>query len=183
MLGIVVFTIVEVVSLAVWLTLVRSGLALEGIVVLAVGFVVEHLLSYKVINRRGLLNLTGLPVVKKAAVSLIETGIWALSLTLATLNLAPIAILNSILAAVVLAALLIVEHTLSDNVFKDKGLFSRVVDGRTIGFSIVEAAAAALWLTLVQANLAAAGIATLAVASFIEHTMAVSLGRTREVGP
>ena len=181
MLGIVVFTIVEVVSLAVWLTLVRSGLALEGIVVLAVGFVVEHLLSYNVINRRGLLNLTGLPVVKKAAVSLIETGIWALWLTLATLNLAPI--LNSILAAVVLAALLIVEHTLSDNVFKDKGLFSRVVDGRTIGFSIVEAAAAALWLTLIQANLAAAGIATLAVASFIEHTMAVSLGRTREVGP
>ena len=183
MLGIIVFTIVEVASLAVWLALVQSGLAIVGIVVLAVGFIVEHLLSYNVINRRGLLDLTGLPVLKKAVVSLIETGIWALWLTLASLNLLPVARLNAILAAVVLAVLLIVEHTLSDNVFKDKGLFSRLVDGRTIGFSIIEAAGAALWLTLVQANLAVVGIGVLAVISFIEHTMAVSLGRRRKVCP
>jgi hypothetical protein len=77
----------------------------------------------------------------------------------------------------VLAGLLIVEHTLSDNVFKSKGLFSRVIDTRTIGFSLIEAVGAAIWLALVQANLAVVGIAILVVASFVEHSMAVALGR------
>src|SRR3972149_1621304 len=100
MIGIVVITGVEVASLGIWLTLVRGGQPVAGIVVLAVGLVVEHLL----------------------------------------------------------AILLIVEHTLSDNVFKDRGLFSRLADGRTIGFSIIEAAGATIWLALVQNNLAAGGI-------------------------
>jgi len=179
MIGIVVFTVVEVASLGLWLAFVQSGLAVVGIVVLAIGLIVEHLLSYNVINGRGLLQLTGLPVVKKALVSLIETGIWALWLTLAGLSLLPQASLNAILAAVVLAVLLIVEHTLSDNVFKDKGLFSRLVDRRTIGFSIIEAVGATIWLALVQANLAVVGIGVLTVGALIEHTMAVALGRRR----
>ena len=179
MIGIVVITGVEVASLGIWLILVRSGQPVAGIVVLAVGLVVEHLLAYNVINRRALLRLSGLPVLKKALVSLIETGIWALWLTLAGSQLVPQASLTAILAAVVLAILLIVEHTLSDNVFKDRGLFSRLADGRTIGFSIIEAAGATIWLALVQNNLAAVGIAVLAVGAFIEHTMAVALGQRR----
>jgi len=106
-------------------------------------------------------------------VSVIETGIWALWLALADLNV--------IVAAVVLAVLLIVEHTLSDNVFKDRGIFSRLIDARTIGFSIIETAGAAIWLVLVEADQAIVGIAILAVASFIEHLMAVALGRREAV--
>ncbi|MBM2848039.1 MAG: hypothetical protein HW418_981 [Anaerolineales bacterium] len=156
-----------------WLALVRGqaniGLMLAGLAVLAVGFTIEHLLAYNVIHERGLLDLRGVPIGQKAVVSVIETAIWALWLALAELN--------AIVAAIVLAGLLIVEHTLSDNVFKHKGLFARLIDGRTIGFSLIEAVGAAIWLALVEASLAVVGIVILVVASFIEHSMAVALGR------
>ena len=168
-LRIAIFTVVEVAALAIWLALVRSGSAIVGLVVLAVGFTLEHLIAYNVIHRRGLLELRGAPVGQKAVVSLIETAIWAVWLVLAGMN--------DILAAVVLAALLIVEHTLSDNVFKGRGLFSRLLDPRTIVFSLIEAAGAAIWLLLVDAGQAVIGIGILAVASFIEHVMAVALAR------
>jgi hypothetical protein len=172
-LRISVFTIVEGATLVAWLALVRGqaniGLIIAGLAVLAVGFTIEHLLAYNVIHERGLLDLRGAPLGRKAVVSVIETAIWAVWLILAELN--------AIVAAVVLAGLLIVEHTLSDNVFKSRGLFSRLIDTRTIGFSVIEAAGAAIWLALVQANLAIVGIVILLVASFIEHSMAVALGR------
>ena len=172
-LRIAIFTIVEGVTLVTWLALVRGqaniGLMLAGLAVLAVGITIEHILAYNVVHGRGLLDLRGVPIGQKAVVSVIETAIWALWLALAELN--------AIVAAIVLAGLLIVEHTLSDNVFKHKGLFARLIDGRTIGFSLIEAVGAAIWLALVQANLAIVGIAILVVASFVEHSMAVALGR------
>lgn len=177
------FTIVEGVTLVTWLALVRSAAGIyqvstsslvAGLAVLAVGFTIEHLVAYNVIHNRGVFELQGLPIGQKAVVSLIETAIWALWLVLANLN--------AIVAAVVLTSLLILEHTLSDNVFKGKGLFSRLLDGRTIGFSLIEAAGAAIWLALVEANLAVVGVLILVVASFIEHTMAVALGREKTVG-
>ncbi len=177
-----VFTIVEGVTLVTWLALVRSdagiyqvstGSLVAGLAVLAVGFTIEHLVAYNVIHNRGLFELQGLPIGQKAVVSLIETAIWALWLVLADLN--------AILAAVVLTGLLILEHTLSDNVFKGRGLFSRLLDGRTIGFSLIEAIGAAIWLALVEANLAVLGVLILVAASFIEHTMAVALGRKETV--
>jgi len=181
-LRIAIFTIVEGVTLVTWLALVRSdagiyqvstGSLVAGLAVLAVGFTIEHLLAYNVIHNRGLFELQGLPIGQKAVVSLIETAIWALWLVLANLN--------AIVAAVVLTGLLILEHSLSDNVFKGRGLFSRFLDGRTIGFSLIEAVGAAIWLSLVEASLAVVGILILVVASFIEHTMAVALGREKTV--
>jgi hypothetical protein len=181
-LRIAIFTIVEGVTLVTWLALVRSdagiyqvstGSLVAGLAVLAVGFTIEHLVAYNVIHNRGLFELQGLPIGQKALVSLIETAIWALWLVLANLN--------AIVAAVVLTGLLILEHSLSDNVFKGKGLFSRLLNGRTIGFSLIEAVGAAIWLSLVEANLAVVGILILVVASFIEHTMAVALGREKTV--
>jgi len=177
-----VFTVVEVVTLATWLALVRSEAGIYqvsmssvvvGLVVLAVGFTIEHLLAYNVIHNRGLFELQGLPIGKKAVVSLIETGIWVLWLVLAAIN--------AIVAAVALTGLLIVEHTLSDNVFKGKDIFSRLLDAQTIGFSLIEAVGAAIWLALLQANLAVVGILILAVASFVEHLMAVALGQRETV--
>ena len=82
-------------------------------------------------------------------------------------------------AAFVLAVLLIFEHTFSDNVFKDRGVYSRLVDLRTVGFSIIEAAGAAVWLGFVDGGQQIVGIAVLLVASFIEHTMAVNLSQKR----
>ena len=177
-LRIAVFTIVEGLTLVIWLALVRSaagiyqvgtGSLVAGIAVLAVGFTIEHIIAYNVIHNRRLLDLQGVPIGQKFVVSLIETVIWALWLVLANLNM--------ILAAVALTGLLILEHTLSDNVFKGRDIFSKLLDPRTIGFSLVEAVGAAIWLALVQANLAVVGILILVVASFIEHTLAVALGR------
>lgn len=176
-LRIAVFTIIEVAALASWLAIVRGaadiGSMLAGIAVLIVGFTIEHLVAYNAIHNRGLFELQGLPIGQKAIVSLIESGIWTLWLKLTGLN--------ALVAGVELASLLILEHTLSDNVFKGRGTFSKLLDARTIGFSLVEAIGAVIWLALVDANLAAVGIVVLAVASFIEHIMAVALGREHTV--
>jgi len=177
-LRIAVFTIIEAVALAAWLALVRSdagiyqvssGSLVAGLAVLAIGFTIEHIVAYNVIHNRGLLEIVGAPIGKKAVVSLIETVIWALWLVLADLN--------AIVAAVVLTILLIVEHTLSDNVFKGRDLFSKLLDARTIGFTLIEAVGAAIWLALVEVNMTVLGIVVLVVASFIEHTLAVALAR------
>jgi hypothetical protein len=181
-LRIAVFTIVEGLTLVIWLALVRSKAGIyqvgtsslvAGIAVLAIGFTIEHIIAYNVIHNRGLLDLQGVPIRQKAVVSLIETVIWALWLVLANLNM--------IVAAVALTGLLILEHTLSDNVFKGKDIFSKLLNMRTIGFSLVEAVGAAIWLALVQANLAVVGILILVVASFIEHTLAVALARQQTI--
>ena len=177
-LRIAIFTIVEGATLVIWLALVRSdagiyqvstGSLVAGLAVLAIGFTIEHIVAYNVIHNRGLLEIVGAPVGKKAVVSLIETVIWALWLVLADLN--------AIVAALVLTGLLILEHTLSDNVFKGRDIFSKLLDVRTIGFTLIEAVGAAIWLALVEVNMAILGIVILVVASFIEHTLAVALAR------
>jgi len=177
-LRIAIFTIVEGVTLVVWLALVRSdagiyqvstGSLVGGLAVLVVGFTIEHIIAYNVIRNRGLLDLQGVPVAQKAVVSLIETVIWALWLVLADSN--------AIVAAVVLTGLLILEHTLSDNVFKGRDIFSKLLDVRTVGFSLIEAVGAAIWLVLVEVNMTVVGIVILVIASFIEHMLAVALAR------
>ena len=172
-LRIAIFTIVEGTTLVIWLALARGatniGSMLAALAVLVIGFTIEHLVAYNVIHNHGLFNLQGVPIGQKAVVSLIESFIWALWLVLTGLN--------AILAAIVLAGLLVVEHTLSDNVFKGRGLFSRLLDARTIGFSLIEAVGAGIWLALVEANMAIPGIVILVVASFIEHTLSVALAR------
>lgn len=179
-LRIATFTVVEVAALVIWLTLVRgeagpfqmdSVLIAAGLAILALGITIEHLLSYNVINKRPLFKLGGLPAGKKLVVSVIETGIWAIWLILSGTT--------PLVAALVLAVLLVFEHTFSDNVFKDSGVFSRLLNVRTVGFSLIEAAGAAVWLALVGAGQQIAGIAVLVLTSFIEHTMAVNLGRRR----
>jgi len=177
-LRIAVFTIVEGAALVLWLALVRSdagiyqvstGSLVAGIAVLAIGFTIEHIIAYNVIHDRGLLDLQGVPIAQKAVVSLIETVIWAVWLVLADLN--------GIIAAIALLVLLILEHTLSDNVFKGRDIFSKLLDARTIGFSLVEAVGAAIWLVLVEVNMTVVGIVILVIASFIEHMLAVALAR------
>ena len=176
-LRIALFTIVEGATLVIWLVLARGatniGSMLAALAVLVVGFTIEHIVAYNVIHNRGLFDLQGVPIGQKSIVSLIESFIWALWLVLTGLNV--------ILAAIVLTGLLVVEHTLSDNVFKGRGLFSKLLDGRTIGFSLIEAVGAGIWLALVQANMALLGIVILVVASFVEHTLAVALGRKQTV--
>ncbi len=176
-LRIAVFTAVEVVTLVVWLALALIAtdvlISILAIVVLIVGFTIEHLITFNVIHNRSLFDFRGLPVAQKAVVSLIETAIWVVWLVIARLDVFDG--FEPVIAAVVLTGLLIIEHTLSDNVFTGKRLFERIADRRTIGFSIIEGAGAAIWLALIDIDLALVGIAVLAVASFIEHNLAVNL--------
>ena len=175
--GIVVFTAVEVITLVVWLILALEAsdalFSILAVLVLIGGLTLEHLITYNVIHKRSLFDFRGLPVGQKAVVSLIETGIWVVWLVIARQDIA--GGFEHVIAAVVLFGLLIIEHTLSDNVFTGRKLFERLADKRTIGFSIVEAAGAAIWLVLIDVDLAILGIIVLAVASFLEHNLAVNL--------
>ena len=174
---IVVFTAVEVVTLVVWLALALAADdvldSIIAVIVLIVGFTLEHLITFNVIHKRPLFDFRGLPVGQKAVVSIIETGIWVVWLVLARMEI--FEGFEHIVAGVVLAGLLIIEHTVSDNVFRRKRLFERLADKRTIGFSIIEAAGAAIWLALIDIGFAVVGLVVLAAASFIEHNMAVNL--------
>jgi len=174
---IIIFTALEVVTLVVWLALALTAtdvlISILAIVVLIVGFTIEHLITFNVIHNRSLFDFRGLPVAQKTVVSLIETAIWVVWLVIARLDVFDG--FEPVIAAVVLTGLLIIEHTLSDNVFTGKRLFGRIADRRTIGFSIIEGAGAAIWLALIDIDLALVGIAVLAVASFIEHNLAVNL--------
>ncbi len=175
--GIVVFTAVEVVTLVVWLILALEAsdalFSILAVLVLIGGLTLEHLITYNVIHKRSLFDFRGLPVGQKAVVSLIETGIWVVWLVIARQDIA--GGFEHVIAAVVLFGLLIIEHTLSDNVFTGRKLFERLADKRTIGFSIVEAAGAAIWLVLIDVDLAILGVIVLAIASFLEHNLAVNL--------
>ncbi len=175
--GIVVFTAVEVVTLVVWLILALEAsdalFSIIAVLVLIGGLTLEHLITYNVIHKRSLFDFRGLPVGQKAVVSLIETGIWVVWLVIARQDIA--GGFEHVIAAVVLFGLLIIEHTISDNVFTGKKLFERLADKRTIGFSIVEAAGAAIWLVLIDVDLAILGVIVLAGASFLEHNLAVNL--------
>lgn len=180
--GIVIFTAIEVVTLVVWLAVaLETDGIVNSIIALAIligGFTAEHLITFNVIHHRPLFNFSGIPVGQKAVVSLIEAAIWIVWLALARAEV--FFGFDAVIAAVVLAGLLIIEHTVSDNVFTKKRLFERLADRRTIGFSIIEAAGAAIWLALIDIDLAAVGVAVLAAASFIEHNMAVELALREE---
>jgi len=192
-LGIVVFTTVEVVTLVVWLILAEEAtdplmsiLSLEAfdplwsvfaVLSLIIGLTLEHLITYNVIHKRSVFDFRGLPIGQKFVVSLIETGIWVLWLIIARLDTAGLDIggFEHVIAALVLFGLLIIEHTVSDNVFTGKKLFERLADKRTILFSIVEAAGAAIWFVLWDFDQAVLGVIVLAGASFLEHNLAINL--------
>jgi len=180
---IAIFTAIEVITLVAWLAIALAAAdiysSILAVVVLIVGFTIEHIISYNVINNRSLLDFHRVPIAQKAVVSVIETTIWILWLILAGVD--TFDAFDAVIAAVMLTGLLIVEHTLSDNVFKHKRLFERFADKRTIVFSIIESSGAAIWLALVQADLGVFGIIVLATASFVEHIMAVALGRKHDL--
>ncbi|WP_435062608.1 hypothetical protein [Halobaculum sp. EA56] len=190
---VVAFTGVETVALVVWLALVRdapaaSAGAAAGLGVLAVGLFVEHYLTNRAVNGAG----ASFPVGRVALFSGSEAGLWALWLVIAERVAGPGGFLA---AGVVLAALLVPQHTVEDNVLRGAGLFSSLVDARTVGFSVIESAGATVWLVfvlrpdavapllrdlgVVGVGPAAAGIAVLAASLLVEHVVGVSFSRRR----
>lgn len=167
--GIGVFTGVEIVGLIVWLMLATTGAGAVGAAILFGLLVIEHIIASNVTGFRPLANLQNVPVLQIAVFSALETGVWVAWLLLTNVN--------QLLAAAVLGAGLIVEHTISDNVAKGQGLFSQLVDERTVGFSLIETVAAVVWLQQVGEGNAAGGIVVLAILSTLEHIMGIRLAR------
>lgn len=188
---IAVFTAIETAALAVWLVLVADAPAVSqaaaiGLGVLFVGLLVEHVLTDVAVNGVDL----SFPVRAGIFFSATETALWALWLVIAE----RVAGLEGFLVAgVVLAVLLVLQHSIEDNALRGRGLFSRLLNGGTFGFSVLEAAGATAWLVFVQrpdlveprlaefgfggVDPAAVGLGILAVALFVEHAIGVAFSR------
>jgi len=121
------------------------------------------------------------------AVSLSEGLLWVLWLGVAE----RVGGVDGVLAAGVLfAVLLIPQHTVEDNVLRGAAPFESVVDLGTVGFSVVEAVGATVWLLLafeggqfggLLATLglggvdpAAVGLGALALFLLVEHDIGVA---------
>ena len=193
---VVLFTGVETAALGVWLALVEDAPALSqaaalGLGVLLVGLVLEHVLTDAAVNGR-----FSLPGGRVLFFSATETALWALWLVIAEQvgGLAGVAV-----AGVILAVVLVPQHTIEDNVLRGRGLFSRLFDSGTIGFSIIETAGATVWLALVfdgslltealdtltefgvpltlDIDPALVGLGVLALALLLEHVVGVRFSR------
>lgn len=167
---IAVFTVVEDASLVAWLALVRAGRKALGVLVLPVGFFVEHVLAYNVKRGAPLLALD-VPKGRILVNAVVETGVWVVWLALWALS--PVG------ASVLLYPALVAEHSLTDNIFHGRPLFTNLVNPRVLGFSAVEWVGATAWLSLVGAGLGVLGVAVLVVAQQIEHELAIKLGQTK----
>lgn len=162
-----IFTAVEDAALVGWLALVRAGQRLLGVLVLPVGFFVEHVIAYNVKRNQPLLSFKGLPSGKILVNAVLETGVWV-----AWLALWPV---NPVVASGFLVLALVVEHSLTDNIFHGRPLTTNLFNTRTIDFSLVEWAGATSWLALVDLGAAYWGVVALVVAQFVEHKLALAL--------
>ena len=185
------FTGVETVALGVWLVIVRDAPAVSratviGLAILVGSLVVEHFLTDVAVN--GLdASVPGCPVI---AFSVTETALWALWLVVAERVGGPEGVL---LAGGLLATLLVPQHTVEDNVLRGERLLSDLVDLDTVGFSLIEAGGATVWLAfvfeseaveplleevgVVVVEPATVGLAVLAAALFAEHVVGVGFSR------
>lgn len=147
LVGIASFTLVEIVALVVWLWLVRteplgSASGVIGASILFGGLLLEGLLTHVTVNG-----------VKKsprtlaiAAFTTTETLLWVGWLALAERIGGPLGIG---VAGLVLAVLLVPQHTVEDNVLRGERALTRLFDSGTISFSVLEATGATAWLLLV----------------------------------
>lgn len=156
LLAVGAFTVVEVAALAIWLATVRgqpldSPLAIAGVGVLSIGLFVEGVATYRTVNGLD----ARIPAGTVAVLAATGTACWVGWLWLAERlgGAAGIAV-----AGLVLAVLLVPQHTVEDNVLRGERAFSWIVDGRTAGFSAVEAAGATAWLLVVTGELPASTV-------------------------
>jgi len=188
----VAFTLVETLALGLWLTVVESAPVISvasgvGLGLLSLGLVLEHVLTDAAVNG---VSVSALPDRQVLAVSVSEALLWVLWLGIAE----RIGGVDGVLAAGALfAVLLIPQHTVEDNVLRGVDPFESVVDVGTVGFSVIEAVGATVWLLLVfepaqfggvlgavglgGVDPAAVGLGALAVVLFLEHDIAVALAR------
>lgn len=185
------FTLVETLTLGLWLTLVVDAPLLSigsalGITVLTVGLVVEHVLTDATVNGLSL----DFPVKRIVAISVSEAFLWVLWLGIAD---AAGGVEGIFVAGIVLTVLLVPQHTIEDNILRGEDPFASVFGLGTVGFSLVESVGATVWLLFVfegpmfrdlltaaglgSIDSGAVGLGLLAVFLFIEHDIGLALAR------
>lgn len=169
--GIAVFTVVEDAALVIWLALVRAGQRVGGVAALLVGFFVEHVIAQRV--KGG--PVTGKIAGQIAVNAILETVVWVVWLVLWPIS--------RIGATAWLYATLVVEHSLTDNIFHGRPLFSRLLNRNVFGFTALETIGSTAWLALVDAGQVPVGIAILVVFQYAEHARAIALGRRPDAVP
>jgi len=145
-LMILLFTLVEVAALVIWINILQgeplvSRTAFVGFGILSLGLAIEYLLTDFTING---LDLSA-PVWTIIGFSVSEAVIWGIWLAIAS---GATTVHGFVLATVVLALLLIPQHTMEDNAFRGDPPFRSLLDPGTAGFSVIKAAGATVWLML-----------------------------------
>lgn len=184
--GTAVFTVIEVITLAVWLALVRSALAVYrrvAAVVLFIGLVLEHILQFNTARGRRLLDglvpldFSRLPIKGILGFSAVETAIWIawLALSMAAGN---------VVGFVFLFTTLIAKHAIADNVIAGRPFlaFRYLANGSIVTASFFEAIGGQAWLINVLAGNVVQGVVILAIFSFIEHLILILLAQREAAG-
>jgi len=185
--GIALFTVVEDVFLVAWLALARATAQAARVLaapVLAIGLFVEHVIATAVKNGDPLINLRRfdylrtLPLGRLAVNAVLETGIWVVWLLLWPIY--PFALFGvgiPLYASLFLFPALVVEHSLTDNIFHNRPLFANLLNPRVLRFSLSEFVGATAWLGLIGAGQPLAGVLVLVIFQFLEHLDAIAVGR------
>lgn len=185
------FTAVETFALVLWLAFVENAaVALRaigaGFGVLAVGLFLERYLTAIAVNGIDGARLGAVDV----AVSGSETLLWGVWIVVAE----QVGGLTGLLVAgVVLAGLLVPLHTVEDNTLRGCSPVSTLADLKTLGFSVVQAGGATVWLLAARrgdlvapfltemgmspVEPAVAGVGALAAALLVAHVCAVAFAR------
>lgn len=151
LVGVAAFTLVEAAALATWLGVVRGDVApgapaAVAAGVLFVGLVIEGVLADVTLN-----GASAPPMGAVLAVGASETALWSAWLFAADRVGGLVGVAA---ASAALLVLLVPQHTVETNVLRGKPPLSDVFDVGTLGFSLVEAAAAAVWLGFVRLDAA-----------------------------
>lgn len=174
--NIAIFTAVEDIALVAWLALVRAGQGLLGVLVLPVGLFVEHVIAYNIKRRAPLLSLDTAFKGRILVNALVETAIWVVWLALWPIYTGSVfGVGLPIVASLFLYPALVVEHSITDNIFHGRPIFSKLRNPKVLGFSFIEWAGATAWLGLVGAGLPFLGVIALVVAQYLEHKQALAL--------
>ena len=169
--GLTLFTLVEDTALVVWLILVRTSRQIGGIATLIVGFFIEHIVAFNVKSRAPLFRVRGVPAGTVFLNALLETFlVWVPWLVLWGIHPA--------LAIVYVYPTLVIEHSFTDNIFHpERPLLSNLFNRKVWGFSLLEGTGCNGWLALVTYGQPVVGAVVLVVFQFLEHRMAINLGR------
>ena len=162
-LGQLIFTAVEAATLGGWLALVLREVPTFAIVVLLVGFFVEHFIAFNVKNARPFFQARRQPFGSLVVLAVLETIAWAAWLALIPVNV-PV-------SAVVLFVLLLLGHIIEVNVVNGFPLFANVGERlrRTLDITAIETVVGIVWRMLVIAGQGVVAFVILFAGLFVEH--------------